>query len=141
MTDPVQIEGVRLFEFGLAGLLINGVGLFLFGKRNSRFTNHGFPHGSGTTAWQPDVSVASLHAPGHQSNVQVVAAAVRCASRAASLSSCASPCVSQAVYLHVLSDAFSSVAVLCNALLVRWQGWLWVDTLQSLAVAAVTLYR
>jgi Co/Zn/Cd efflux system component len=45
------------------------------------------------------------------------------------------------VYLHVLSDAFSSVAVLCNALLVRWQGWLWVDTLQSLAVAAVTLYR
>lgn len=46
----------------------------------------------------------------------------------------------QAIYLHIFSDAFSSVAVICSALLVKWQGWLVVDALQCLVVAGGTLY-
>jgi hypothetical protein len=49
-------------------------------------------------------------------------------------------CVRQAIYLHIFSDAFSSVAVICSALLVRFQGWVVVDALQCLVVAGGTLY-
>jgi hypothetical protein len=73
MTDPTELSGTLLLEFGLCGLAINILGLLLFGKRNVRFAlqaslssqpalaapSHG--HGGG-----PARSVNS-----HQTNLQV----------------------------------------------------------------------
>ena len=39
--------------------------------------------------------------------------------------------------LHVLGDLLSSVAVLVGGLFVWWQGWIWLDPLLSLLIAAV----
>jgi cobalt-zinc-cadmium efflux system protein len=42
-------------------------------------------------------------------------------------------------YLHMVADAGVSFGVVVGALLVMWTGWLWVDPVVSLAIAAVVL--
>jgi cobalt-zinc-cadmium efflux system protein len=42
-------------------------------------------------------------------------------------------------FLHMLADAAVTVGVIAAALLIAWTGWLWLDPLTSLAIAAVIL--
>lgn len=42
-------------------------------------------------------------------------------------------------YLHMLADAFVSAGVVVAALLILWTGWVWVDPVVGLIVAAVIL--
>ena len=42
-------------------------------------------------------------------------------------------------FLHMAADAAVSAGVVCAAALVLWQGWLWVDPVTSLLIAAVIL--
>lgn len=42
-------------------------------------------------------------------------------------------------YLHVLGDAISSVGVIVAAVVISLTGWIWIDPLMSLAIAAMIL--
>ena len=42
-------------------------------------------------------------------------------------------------YLHVLADAFGSVAALMAGALITWKGWTWVDPIVTFALAALML--
>lgn len=44
-------------------------------------------------------------------------------------------------FLHVLSDMLASVAVILAGLIIRYTGWMFADTLASLAIAAIILPR
>lgn len=43
-------------------------------------------------------------------------------------------------WLHVLSDALGSVAVLVAAFFIRWQGWMWVDPVASAVISLLVLH-
>lgn len=43
-------------------------------------------------------------------------------------------------WLHVLSDALGSVAVLAAGLLIRWHGWMWVDPVASALISLLVLH-
>ncbi|MBF0491946.1 MAG: cation transporter [Deltaproteobacteria bacterium] len=43
-------------------------------------------------------------------------------------------------FLHVLSDALSSVGVVLGALLIYFTGWFWIDSLLSLLISALIFY-
>lgn len=44
-------------------------------------------------------------------------------------------------FLHVLSDMLASVAVIIAGLVIRYTGWMFADTIASLAIAAIILPR
>ena len=41
----------------------------------------------------------------------------------------------KAALAHIISDSFSSVAVIIAALVIRWTGWLWIDPILALLIA------
>ncbi len=43
-------------------------------------------------------------------------------------------------YLHMVADAAVSLGVIIAALVISWTGWLWIDPLLGLAIAAVILW-
>ena len=45
----------------------------------------------------------------------------------------------RAAFLHLVSDALVSVGVVCSAALLYWTGWLWLDPLVGLVIAAIIL--
>jgi cobalt-zinc-cadmium efflux system protein len=46
----------------------------------------------------------------------------------------------KSAYVHILTDAMSSVAVILAGLLIAWRGWLWVDPILSVAIAFYICY-
>lgn len=105
VVNPVKIEGNRLIEVSVAGLLVNLFGAVAF-KTNNTWMGRMAKH---THQASPGDTVA------HRANLQ-------------------------AAYLLVFADTASSVAVVINAVLVHWKGYMIADPVMALVVAGLTMY-
>lgn len=137
VLNPEPLETSHMLEFGVGGLTVNFVGLLLFGGVSRGRLAAALPGGGGGGGGLPTMSASALHGGSGGSSGATAATSAAAAHRLLG----AHQGNMEAVKMHLVSDAMSSMAVIVSSLLVRMKGWPSVDALQSLAVAALTMYN
>ena len=122
LVEPVPVKDPLLvFAVGWAGLLVNGLGLFLF---------HEHAHGDHQPAPQIAIDLEQQIAANNIHNDNDEVPQNERSKRNSKLNM-------KAVYLHVLGDALGSVGVIISAAVIKWAPWdksYYIDPVISLLI-------
>ncbi|XP_014662054.1 PREDICTED: zinc transporter 7-like [Priapulus caudatus] len=148
-VEPPEVKHERLFLVSVLGLLVNLLGIFVFGHGHSHGDgDHGHSHGGISSAHHDhhhdtthglgmgNDSHGHSHDHGHGHSHDGDTSHGGEHSHGGGSSSSFSQ-IRQGVFLHILADTLGSVGVIFSAILMHFFGWMIADPLCSMFIAVL----